>query len=144
MKPTDAIFVDSLERRAADISATLSRWLKAVRIPVDVPANAHNALQDLRNAAPQVVPNVCQAVIAEGSDADALTLAALDSCIDALHTLIGVLPTDTRAFSVVDDLMGLRDEVEARFTDARRRLAVVSQQEVAHELAATIAERSRF
>ena len=144
MQPTDAIFVDSLERRAADISAKLSRWLKAVRIPVDAPASAHNALQDLRHAAPQVVPNVCQAVIAEGSDADALTLAALDSCIDALHTLIGVLPTDTRAFSVVDDLMGLRDEVEARFTDARRRLTVVSQQEVAHELSAIVAERSRF
>jgi hypothetical protein len=39
-----------------------------------------------------------------------------------MHLLMGALPTDTRAFSIVDDLMSLRDEVEARFPDARRQL----------------------
>ena len=49
-------------------------------------------------------------------------MTALDVCFNSMHMLLGALPTDTKAFSIVDDLMSLRDEVDARFPDARARL----------------------
>src|SRR5215472_2042853 len=122
MTPADPILVDPLERRTAEVSAKLGRWLKDRKIPVDAAAEAHDALQQLLSCAPQIVPNVHQAVSAIEPDSPAmLALTALDDCVDSMHALLYALPTDTRAFSVVDDLMSLRDDVEGRFPEARRR-----------------------
>jgi predicted metalloendopeptidase len=126
MKPTIAVFVDSLDRRAAEVSGKLGRWVKEHKVPADLPQDAHDAFQEVRNSSSQITPNVHQALTGPTGDAAVLALAALDASIDAMHTLIGALPTDTRAFSAVDDLMSLRDDVEARFSEARQRLTAVS------------------
>jgi len=126
MPPTNSQFVDPLDRRAAEVSAKLGRWVKDRKVPADLPAGAHDAFQDVRNASSQISPNVHQAVVGPSADAAVLALAALDASIEAMHTLIGALPTDTRAFSAIDDLMGFRDDVEARFPEARARLTAVS------------------
>ncbi len=140
MTPTDTVFVDPLSRRTADVSAKLSRWMKDRKIPVDAMAEAHDALQQLRLSAPQLVPNVHQAVTAFDGDASAmLALTDIDACVDAMHTLLGALPTDSRAFSVVDDLMSLRDDVEGRFPDARRKLTAIKED--TDEMAGTGAHR---
>jgi hypothetical protein len=100
--------------------------VKDRKVPADLPQDAHDAFQDVRNASSQISPNVHQALTAPSVDAAVLALAALDTCIEAMHSLIGALPTDTRAFSVIDDLMGFRDDVEARFPEVRARLTAVS------------------
>jgi hypothetical protein len=123
MQPSQPLFVDELGRRAAGVSGKLSRWLKDRKLPVGADATAHTALQRLKVSGMQIVPNLHQALSVLSSDAaPALTLTAIDSCVEAMHALLGMLPTDPRAFSVVDDLMTLRDEVEGRFPDARRSL----------------------
>jgi hypothetical protein len=140
MTPTDTVFVDPLARRTAEVSAKLSRWLKDRKVPVDASPETHDALQQLRQFSPQLVPNVHQAVTAfDGESSSILALTDIDACVDAMHTLLSALPTDTRAFSVVDDLMSLRDDVEGRFPDARRKLTAISED--TDELAGTGAHR---
>ncbi len=140
MTNLDPLFVDPLDRRAVEVSAKLGRWVKNTKIPMDLPVETLDAFQDLRNASSQIVPNIHHALTVSPGDATLLALAALDSCVDALHTLLGALPTDPKAFSVVDDLMSLRDEAEAAFPDARRRLTAVSE-EHPNDLAGTGAHR---
>ena len=118
------VFVDALGRRAAAVSAKLTWWLKDRKLPAEAEAAAHSALQRLRISGMQIVPNLHQALsVLSSQSGPALALTAIDTCVEALHTLLGVLPTDPRAFSILDDLMTLRDEVEARFPDARRSMA---------------------
>ncbi len=143
MSPTNSVFVDPLDRRAAEVSAKLGRWVKDRKVPAELAQEAHDAFQDVRNASSQISPNVHQALTGPGADAAVLALAALDASIDAMHTLIGALPTDTRAFSAIDDLMGFRDEVEARFPEARTRLTAVSGDGV-DETTGTTADAHRF
>lgn len=126
MSPTNPVFVEPLDRRAAEVAVKLGRWVKDRKVPADLPQDAHDAFQEVRNASSQISPNVHQALTASSVDAAVLALAALDACIEAMHTLIGALPTDTRAFSAIDDLMGFRDDVEARFPEVRARLTAVS------------------
>ena len=115
--------MDPLARQALAVSAKLGRWMKNCKIPVTASSHVHDALQHLRAAGPQVVPNLHQALSRPDDLAPAmLTLKALDVCFNSMHMLLGALPTDTKAFSIVDDLMSLRDEVDARFPDARARL----------------------
>lgn len=140
MTNLDPLFVDPLDRRAVEVSAKLGRWLKNTKVSSELPLEALDAFQDLRNASSQVVPNIHHALTVSAGDAELLTLTALDSCVDALHTLLGALPTDTKAFSVADDLMSLRDEIEAAFPDARRRLTAVSEEHPS-DLAGTGAHR---
>ena len=128
MTPAEAIFVDPFERQAANASAKLGRWVKECKVPVTADRGAHDALQRLRSLGPQVLPNLHQALSIKTPDAAAgLALVALDGCIEAMHALLGALPTDTRAFSVVDDLMSLRDLMEARFRTARRHLDAIAE-----------------
>lgn len=140
MTPRDTVFVDPLVRRTADVSAKLARWMKDRKLPVEAEPETHDALQQLRLSGPQIVPNVHQAVTAFDADSAAmLALTEIDACVDAMHTLLSALPTDTRAFSVVDDLMSLRDDVEGRFPDARRKLTAISED--MDEMAGTGAHR---
>jgi hypothetical protein len=117
MTAGDSLFVDPLTHQAVAVSAKLGRWVKNRKIPVTASS------QHLRTAGPQVVPNLHQALSTPDDLAPAiLALTALDVCFNSMHMLLGALPTDTKAFSIVDDLMSLRDEVDARFPDARARL----------------------
>ncbi|HUL75592.1 MAG TPA: hypothetical protein VLT86_20935 [Vicinamibacterales bacterium] len=123
MQANQTVFVDALGRRAAEVSAKLSRWLKDRKLPANASAEAHTALQRLRVSGMQIVPNLHQALsVPSGESAAVLTLTAIDSSVEAMHTLLGALPTDPRAFSVVDDLMSLRDEVADRFPEARQAM----------------------
>jgi hypothetical protein len=123
MTAGDSLFVDPLTHQAVAVSAKLGRWVKNRKIPVTASSHVHDALQHLRTAGPQVVPNLHQALSTPDDLAPAiLALTALDVCFNSMHMLLGALPTDTKAFSIVDDLMSLRDEVDARFPDARARL----------------------
>jgi len=120
MTPADAVFVDPLGRQAAAVSAKLARWMKDRKVAVNSSVYVHNALQHLRVSGPQVVPNIHHALSRPAEPhAGVLALTALDTCFNSMHLLLGALPTDTKAFSIVDDLMSLRDEVEARFPEAR-------------------------
>jgi hypothetical protein len=56
-----------------------------------------------------------------------------------MHMLLGALPTDTRAFSIVDDLKSQRDEVEHRFPEARARLN--ARDEAADDMAGVTSPR---
>lgn len=123
MTAGDSLFVDPLTRQAVAVSAKLGRWVKDRKIPVTASSHVHDALQHLRVAGPQVVPNLHQALSTLDEIGPAMhALRALDVCFNSMHMLLGALPTDTKAFSIVDDLMSLRDEVEARFPEARARL----------------------
>src|SRR5215471_6731896 len=123
MTPADAVFVDPLGRQAAAVSAKLARWMKDRKVAVNSSVYVHNALQHLRVSGPQVVPNIHHALSRPAEPhAGVLALTALDTCFNSMHLLLGALPTDTKAFSIVDDLMSLRDEVEARFPSARAQM----------------------
>ena len=123
MTPADAVFVDPLGRQAASVSAKLTRWMKDRKVAVNSSTHVHNALQHLRVSGPQIVPNVHHALSRPNDPAaGVLALTALDTCFNSMHLLLGALPTDAKAFSIVDDLMSLRDDVEARFPEARARM----------------------
>ena len=99
MSAGDAVFVDPLGHQAAAVSAKLGRWTKDRKISVNASTKIHDALQHLRVSGPQIVPNVHQAVSRPDDGAAALlALTALDECFEAMHLLLGALPTDSRAF----------------------------------------------
>jgi len=123
MNPGDTVFADPLGRQGMAVSAKLARWVKDRKIAVNASVHVHNALQHLRVSAPQIVPNLYHALSKpDDPSAGVLALTALDTCFNSMHLLLGALPTDTKAFSIVDDLMSLRDDVEARFPEARAQM----------------------
>ena len=120
---------DPLLRLTADLAAKLNAWLGHLELPATATPRHRAALQQLGAHAQQLERRMRRAVEDATAPWDApefglpamrtasvdIVLLTLDSAIGALRTLLAAVKADHRAFSLVDDLVGLRDETAGRF-----------------------------
>jgi hypothetical protein len=125
---------DPLLRLTADLAAKLNVWLGQLDLPATASPRHRAALQQLGAHAQQLERRMRRAVEDATTPWDEpefglpairtasvdIVLLTLDSAIGALRTLLAAVKADHRAFSLVDDLVGLRDETAARFPPASR------------------------
>lgn len=120
---------DPLLRLTAELAAKLNTWLGHLELPPTATPRHRAALQQLSAHAQQLERRMRRAVEEATTPWDApefglpavrtasvdIVLLTLDSAIGALRTLLAAAKADHRVFSLVDDLVGLRDETATRF-----------------------------
>lgn len=120
---------DPLLRLTTELAAKLNHWLGGLELPPEATPRHRAALQQLSAHSQQLERRMRRAVEDATTPWDApefglpalrtasvdIVLLTLDSAIGALRTLLAAVKADHRAFSLVDDLVGLRDETATRF-----------------------------